>query len=66
MSPPHISNINTLSALFDRLIVEHIKRAFFDKDGLKAKVDHQDKVISGIRERISELLVECIHQKQIL
>lgn len=50
-----IANVDTLSALLDRLIVEHIKRFFFAKDGLREKVRLQDQSIAGIRERISDL-----------
>jgi hypothetical protein len=64
MSPTRISNIDTLSALFDRLIVEQIKRFHFEKDGLKDKVNHQDEVISSIRRRLSQLLSESIREHQ--
>jgi len=60
VTPMRIPNVDTLSALLDRLIVEHIKRFFFAKDGLRDKVHHQDEVLDSIRRRISELLQECI------
>lgn len=53
-----VTNIDTLSALLDRLVTENIKRFFFDKDGLVEKVDHQDVVISEIKERLTELFLE--------
>lgn len=53
-----ITNIDTLSAYFDRLITENIKLYFFSKDGLTDKVDHQKKLIQEIKLKISELLVE--------
>ena len=53
-----VTNIDTLSALLDRLVTENIKRFFFDKDGLEVKVMHQDVVISEIKERLTELFVE--------
>lgn len=53
-----ITNIDTLSALLDRLVTENIKRFFFDKDGLVEKVEHQDVVISEIKERLTELFLE--------
>jgi len=53
-----ITNIDTLSALFDRLITENIKLFFFKKDRLEENVKHQKIVISEIKERISELLNE--------
>lgn len=53
-----VTNIDTLSALLDRLVTENIKRFFFDKDGLTEKVEHQDIVISEIKERLVELFLE--------
>ena len=53
-----VTNIDTLSALLDRLVTENIKRFFFDKDGLTEKVKHQDVVISEIKERLVELFLE--------
>jgi len=53
-----VTNIDTLSALLDRLVTENIKRFFFDKDGLVEKVEHQDVVISEIKERLTELFLE--------
>lgn len=53
-----VTNIDTLSALLDRLVTENIKRFFFDKDGLTEKVEHQDVVISEIKERLVELFLE--------
>lgn len=51
-----ITNINTLSALFDRLITERIKHFFFHKDNLTDKVKHQEKVIKAIIAEIRKLL----------
>lgn len=42
-----ITNIDTLSAYFDRLITENIKLYFFSKDGLTDKVDHQKETNTG-------------------
>lgn len=53
-----ITNIDTLSALLDRLVTENIKRFFFDKDGLSEKVEHQDIVILEIKKRLTELFIE--------
>jgi len=55
-----ITNIDTLSALFDRLISENIKLYFFKKDNLKENVDHQEIVISGVKEKLSELFTEVL------
>ena len=47
-----ITNIDTLSALFDRLISENIKLYFFKKDNLKENVNHQEMVISEVKEKL--------------
>ena len=57
-----ITNVDTLSALFDRLITENIKLFFFKKDGLQDKLDHQVVVISELKQRISELLQICLKE----
>tara|TARA_R110001592_G_scaffold87117_4_gene257239 strand:- start:8518 stop:8919 length:402 start_codon:yes stop_codon:yes gene_type:complete len=54
-----ITNIDTLSALIDRLVTENIKRFFFEKDKLADKVLHQDKVISEIKIRLNGLFLEA-------
>ena len=54
----HITNIDTLSALLDRLISENIKLHFFKKDGIDENIEHQEKVISEIKIRITDLLTE--------
>ena len=48
----YITNIDTLSALLDRLISENIKLYFFKKDRLDENIEHQEKVISEIKERL--------------
>ena len=53
-----VTNIDTLSALLDRLVTENIKRFFVDKEGLIEKVEHQDMVIFEIKERLVELFLE--------
>ena len=37
----YITNIDTLSALLDRLISENIKLYFFEKDNLADNIKHQ-------------------------
>jgi len=59
-----ITNIDTLSALLDRLVTENIKRFFFDKDGLTEKVKHQDRIILEIKDKISELFFEILKENQ--
>ena len=53
-----VTNIDTLSALLDRLVTENIKRFFFDKDGSDERVSHQDLVITEIKSRLIELFLE--------
>tara|TARA_R100001443_G_scaffold67846_1_gene76574 strand:- start:1920 stop:2357 length:438 start_codon:yes stop_codon:yes gene_type:complete len=55
-----VTNIDTLSAYFDRLITENIKLFFFKKDQEQEKVDHQKEVISDIKGKISTLIKECL------
>ena len=59
-----ITNIDTLSALLDRLVTENIKRFFFDKDGLSEKVEHQDIVILEIKKRLIELFLEVYDNRE--
>lgn len=59
-----ITNLDTLSAMVDRLVTENIKKFFFEKDGLTDKVEHQVKVIEELKEKISELFHECYHNKK--
>jgi|TARA_R110002020_G_scaffold173675_3_gene364604 hypothetical protein len=58
MSYLHITNIDTLSALLDRLISENIKLHFFLKDGVDDNIEHQEKVIKEIKYRITKLLLD--------
>lgn len=60
----YITNINTLSVLFDRLIVENIKLYFFTKDGLEENVKHQNLIIIEIKDKISKCLSETIEDKK--
>lgn len=59
-----ISNIDTLSALFDRLICERIKWYFFVKEGTWDKADHQVEVVDNIKHRISDLFAEAFQDGQ--
>ena len=59
-----ITNIDTLSALFDRLITERIKWFFFYKDNNEEKVDHQKIVINEIKIKINNLLTESFESKK--
>ena len=53
-----ITNIDTLSALIDRLITENIKLFFFEKDKLEEKVLHQKDIINEIKYKLKELFLE--------
>ena len=59
-----ITNLDTLSAMLDRLVTENIKKFFFEKDGLDDKVKHQIEVIDELKEKISELFYECYDNKE--
>ncbi len=59
-----ITNIDTLSALLDRLISENIKLYFFDKEGILDDINHQTEVISQIKDRIKELLLDAYDNKK--
>lgn len=60
----YITNIDTLSALFDRLITENIKLYFFNKDNLTDKVNHQKIVVEEIKNRIKKLLQDTYNKKE--
>jgi hypothetical protein len=55
-----VTNIDTISALLDRLITERIKHYFFSKDGLEEKTKHQDHVISEIKLKIDSAFKEIL------
>ena len=59
-----VTNLDTLSALLDRLVTENIKKFFFEKDSLNDKVEHQVKVIDELKSKISELFYECYSNKK--
>ena len=45
----YITNIDTLSALLDRLISENIKLYFFKKDGIDENIEHQEKNLQNLK-----------------
>lgn len=51
-----ISNIDTLSAYFDRLVTERIKWYFFTKNNQIDEAHHQLKIIDEIRNKIESLI----------
>ena len=58
MKRRRVGNVDTLSALLDRLIVEHIKRYSFARENKAEASAHQDDVILEIRSRLTELLAD--------
>jgi len=53
-----ITNIDTLSALVDRLVTERIKHFFFKKDGDQKRTGHQEIVIHEIKTKLIDLFQE--------
>lgn len=60
----YITNIDTLSAMLDRLISENIKLYFFKKDNLNKNIKHQEIVIKEIKNRITNLLLDVYKTKE--
>jgi len=60
----YITNIDTLSALFDRLITESIKLYFFKKDKFDDKIKHQEHIIGEIKGRIVLLLKDTYEKRE--
>ena len=60
---PLITNVNTLSALFDRLITERIKAFFFHKNKNLSQEKKQLKIIEQIKSQISETILSSILKK---
>lgn len=59
----YTTNIDTLSALLDRLISENIKLYFFKKDGLFENVKHQEEVILDIKRRLYDLFANVLEER---
>ena len=60
----HITNIDTLSALLDRLISENIKLHFFRKENVIDNIEHQENLIVEIKYRITKLLLDVYKEKE--
>lgn len=58
----YITNVDTLSALLDRMISENIKLYFFKKDGLTENITHQETVITELKTKVAELLTNTISE----
>ncbi len=59
-----ITNVNTLSALIDRLITERIKEYFFIKEKDIDNEHHQAGICALLKLEIEELLIEAIDRKK--
>jgi hypothetical protein len=59
-----ITNIDTLSALLDRLITERIKWYFFKKENNRDAYIHQETIIREIQTKLCELFLEINETKQ--
>ena len=59
-----ITNIDAISALFDRLVTEKIKFYFFEKQKKDVEAKHQRKVIDEIKLKLEELLIETYKSKK--
>ena len=60
----YITNIDTLSALLDRLISENIKLHFFRKENVIDNIEHQENLIEEIKYRITQLLLDVYGERQ--
>ena len=60
----YITNIDTLSALLDRLISENIKLHFFRKENVIDNIEHQENLIEEIKYRITQLLSDTYNERQ--
>ena len=57
-----ITNIDTLSSYFDRLITERIKWFFFKKENKVDRINHQEIVIKEVKNKINKLFLECFEK----
>ena len=60
----YITNIDTLSALLDRLISENIKLHFFRKEDVVDDIEHQENLIEEIKYRITQFLLDPSNERQ--
>jgi len=60
----YVSNLNTVSALFDRFITEKIKQYFFFIKKDQKKVKSQSKIIKLIGKELVITLGDIIHSKK--
>lgn len=58
-----VTNIDALSALIDRLIVEEIKYYFFSKEEKVEELEQQVLIINEIKSKLSELFLQCVSEE---
>tara|TARA_R110000851_G_scaffold30033_3_gene82095 strand:+ start:1925 stop:2323 length:399 start_codon:yes stop_codon:yes gene_type:complete len=61
-----VTNIDTLSALLDRLITENIKLYFFEKNNEDDRIKHQKLIITEIKNKLSELFLTSFEDKSYI
>jgi hypothetical protein len=59
-SKVHLSNVDTLASLLDRLVAEQIKRLHYHSRGQADDVAAQDELVEHLTGRITELLKACL------
>jgi hypothetical protein len=60
----YISNLNSISALFDRLIIENIKLNHFSLTNNIEKIKEQKDIISLLKNELEVLMLDTIDNKQ--
>ena len=64
MKKKYISNLNTVSALFDRLITEKIKQYFFYLSKEKKKFKAQTQLINSLHYELQKTFTQIIKSKE--
>ena len=64
MKKKYISNLNTVSALFDRLITEKIKQYFFYLSKEKKKFKAQTQLINSLHNELQKTFIQIIKSKE--
>ena len=64
MKKKYISNLNTVSALFDRLITEKIKQYFFYLSKEKKKFKIQTQLINSLHNELQHTFKQIIKSRQ--
>jgi hypothetical protein len=59
----HLPSVDTLSALFDRLIAEQVKRLHYLAEGRTDEVAAQQRMVESLTSRIRDLLQECLAEQ---